>query len=294
MIGSLGHYKVLDKIGAGALGELYRARDTRVGRTIALRIIAPAIADSPERLEAFLRDARASAAVSHPNIAAVYEVAREGDTHYLACEFVAGQTLKSLISGRPLNPRRAIDLTVQVADAIADAYANELVHGDLRAEAIIVNAKGNAKLLDFGLAKWTADIRQKGDDGQPGNAEESGADHQADIAALGVMLHEMLTGAPPSAGAAPSDIDAHLPKELDAIVAKTQSVYVNERYQASATLAAELRSVAAILDVRAQAASEVALAPSREERRRKAIVWMVVIAMLGALAWLVWTVSKMR
>src|SRR4051812_23823665 len=161
MVESLGHYKVLDKIGAGSLGELYRARDTRVGRTVALRVLAPRVAGDPALLAEFLKDARASAAVSHPNIAALYEVADDGGVHYLACEFVQGQTLKSLIAGKPLNARRAIDLTVQLADALADGYANELVHGDLRAERIVVNAKGNAKLLDFGLAKWESAGRGK-------------------------------------------------------------------------------------------------------------------------------------
>src|SRR5579872_4367251 len=97
---SIGHYKILDWVGSGAMGELVRARDTRVGRTVALRIVSPAIADDPSTLAEFLKDARAAAAVSHPNIAALYEVGDDGGVHYLACEFVQGQKLKSLIAGR--------------------------------------------------------------------------------------------------------------------------------------------------------------------------------------------------
>ncbi|HEX4346100.1 MAG TPA: serine/threonine-protein kinase [Vicinamibacterales bacterium] len=280
---SVGHYKILDKLGSGAMGELYRARDTRVGRTVALRAVAPAIAGDPATLADFLRNARASATVSHPNIAAIYEVGEDDGLHYLAGEFVAGQKLKSLIAGRPLNPRRAIDLTVQMADALADGYANEIVDGSLSADTIIINPKGNAKLLDFGLARWRA-----GGKGRPA------ADHQSDIAALGAVLHEMLTGTAPQHGLPPSELDSQLPRELDAIVHRTQSTYLNEQYQVSATLAAELRSVAAILDVRATAANEVAAAPPRGARRRETFVWIAAVATIAAFAWLLWTVSRIK
>jgi serine/threonine-protein kinase len=283
MIDSLGHYKILDRIGSGAMGDLYRARDTRVGRTVALRVVAPSIAGDAARLDRFLADARASAAASHPNIAAIYEVADEGGVPYLACEFVQGQKLKGLVSGRALNPRRAIDLTIQIADALADADASGVAHGHLAADTVIVNAKGNAKLLDVGMAAWTS-----------AGAGTQAGDHQADIAALGLVLHEMLTGKTPKPGTSPSDIDAHLPRELDAIVKKTQPGSLDERYEASATLAAELRAVAAILDGRTNAAKEIARVPSKKgARRREAAVWLTAIAMTAILAWLVWTASRM-
>lgn len=264
------------------MGDLYRARDTRLGRTVALRVVAPAIAGDPATLADFLRDARASTTVSHPNIAALYEIGEDGGVHYLACEFVAGQKLKNLIAGRPLNPRRAIDLTLQIADALADGYANEIADGRLSAETIIINAKGNAKLLDFGLARWTSAGK-----GPPA------ADHQSDIAALGCVLHEMLTGKALREGIGPSELDSHLPKELDPIVRRTQRSSSGEQYQASATFAAELRSVAAILDVRVKAAAEVSVGPGRGAPRRRAFVWMAAIAAIAALAWLLWTVSRL-
>src|SRR5216684_4154230 len=125
MLDTLGHYKILDRIGEGGIGALYRARDTRLGRTVAVRVVSADISSDPDRLARFLDAARASAAVSHPNIAALYEVGEDGGSHYLACEFVTGQPLSRLIAGRALNPRRAIDLTMQVADALADAYASD-------------------------------------------------------------------------------------------------------------------------------------------------------------------------
>jgi serine/threonine-protein kinase len=284
MLDSIAHYKVLEKIGSGRMGELFRARDTRVGRTVALRMIAPSLAAEPSTLAEFLAEARASAAISHPNIAALYDVGEDGGRHFLASEFVQGQTLQSLVAGRALNPRRAIDLAVQIADALADGFANEIVDGRLSAETIIINAKGNAKLLDFGLARWTSADRGA-----------AAASHQADIAALGRVLYEMLTGRPPEEGsAAPSERDAHLPKELDAIVQRTQSALPEEQYEVSATFAAELRSVAAILDVRAKAASEAAVAPPKSARRREAFVWIAALGTLAAVAWLLWTVSRMN
>jgi serine/threonine protein kinase len=279
---SIGHYRILDRIGAGALGDLYKARDTRVGRTVALRVVAPAIAGDAALLDRFLGDARASAAVSHPNVAALYEVGEDDGIHYLACEFVSGQTLAGLISGQPLNPRRAIDLTVQIADALADAYSCEVVHGDLRPDTVVVNAKGNAKLLDFGLAHW-ADAAGGRDRGS----------HQRDIAALGLVLHEMLTGRPAEPGRRPGAIDKHLPRELDDIIRKTQSDS-DRQYEASATLAAELRAVAAILEVRAREASETVAPPQPGRSRRGAFVWVAAAIAAGALAWLVWTASSMR
>lgn len=282
MIESLGHYRVLDKIGAGGLGDLYRARDTRVGRTVALRVVSPAISGDSTALDRFLRDAKTAAAVSHPNIAALYEVAEENGTHYLACEYVPGQSLKTLISGRPLNPRRAIDLAIQIADALSDAYASDIVHGDLRAEGIVVNAKGNAKLLDFGLSAWSRRARPR-----------DAVDHQADIAALGTLLHEMITGALPAAGQT-SALGLRLPEELDAILQKARRVQAAEQYEAAAILAAELRTVYAQLDERAQASSALAPTAAKGTRARKTLVWLIVVALVGALGWLVWSVSRMR
>jgi serine/threonine protein kinase len=284
MLGTLGHYKILDPIGAGGIGELYRARDTRLGRTVAIRVVGAGIAGDPERLERFLRDARASAAVSHPNIAALYEIGDESGTHYLACDFVRGQTLRSLIAGRPINPRRAVDLATQVADALADAYAGGLVHGDIRPDTIVVTPSGNAKLPDFGLAAWTA--------GRAADVDRGG--HQRDIESLGAVLHEMLTGTPPSAGRRPSQDNARLPREFDPIVGKTLTTGSGEAYSSAATLAAELRSLAAILDVRSETANDVALAPPGGHRWRRAAAWLGALAVLGAIGWLVWTATGVR
>src|SRR5438128_9226789 len=122
MLENLAQYKILDRIGAGGIGEVYRARDTRLGRTVAVKVLASDVVGDPERRDRFLREARASASLSHPNIAALYEIGADQGQLFLAFEFVPGETLKKMIGGQPLNPRRAIDVAVQLADALAEAH----------------------------------------------------------------------------------------------------------------------------------------------------------------------------
>src|SRR5882724_736 len=179
MFETLGLYKILDRIGAGGLGEVYRARDTRLGRTVAIKVVSGAIAGDPDRRERLVRGARAATALSHPNIAALYEIGEDQDHLFLVFEYAPGETLKRTIAGRPLNPRRAIDLAVQIADALADAHAEGIVHRDIKPDTIIVTPKGNAKILDFGLATWTT-----------GGAEREHAAHAAttEATAVGTLL----------------------------------------------------------------------------------------------------------
>ena len=285
MFETLGHYKLLDRIGAGGMGEVYRARDTRLGRTVAIRVLIAEVAGDPDRRERFLADARASSALSHPNIAALYEIGEDQDQLFLVFEYVPGETLKNVIAGRPLNPRRAIDLAIQVADALADAHAEGVVHRDIQSDNIIVTPKGNAKILDFGLATWTTGGAERDYLGQaaatmaaaPGAAHGTVAylspeqalgeqvDQRTDIFSLGIVMFEMLTGTLPFTGSSstalalqivqaqaplPSAVNKSLPAEFDPIVGKAMSKSLEQRYESVATLAAELRSVGAILDVR--------------------------------------------
>lgn len=315
MFESLGHYRILDRIGAGGIGEVYRARDTRVGRTVAIKVLAPDIARDTERRARFLADARGTATLSHPNIATLYEVGEDQDVVYLVLEFVPGDTLKTIIGGRPLNPRRAIDCALQIADALAEAHSEAIIHGDLKPDNIIVTPKGNAKILDFGLAEWTKGGAARQRAGQAAGKPTTGMttvpymspeqalggpiDGATDVFSLGVILFEMLTGRLPfgtmisaarpsgpvqAESRAPSAINAAVPKEIDAIVTKALARSLDYRYGSAATFAAELRSVAAILDVRSGAAEPPTLAMSEPGRR---LGW-VMAAILTAIAGLVW------
>ena len=290
MIETLGQYKILELAGAGTLGEVYRARDNRVGRTVAITVVTDQIALNPGLREEFLRQARAVAALSHPNIVTLHEVGDDDDGGlYLIYEFVEGQTLKTIIAGRPLNPRRALDLAGQIAEALADAHAADLVHGAITADTIVVTPKGHAKIRDFGLATFSTVL--------PGAAEAAGTSvrapdraeaYLADLSALGVVLFEMLTGRAPVPGAGvPSAVNRSLPREIDPIVAK--ALGKSGGYEAAATLAAELRALGAILDVR-QDAHEAA-APARRSRPkpgRSHAVWIVLALTLAAAAATAW------
>ena len=279
---SVAHYNLLERVGEGGIGELYRARDTKVGRTVALKLVSKAIADDPERLKRLLRDARMMTVLSHPNIATLWDVGEADGQTYLAYEFAAGRSLLEESGGAPMNPRRALDLVVQIADGVADAHSAGIIHGDLRPDTIIVTAKGNAKVLDFGLAPWTnggmvrASAASDPDALPPESASVlaylspeqaigGAVDGRTDVFSIGTITYELLTGrnpfVAPTAAATlmnvmqgkftpASQLNPAVPAELDAILAHALTPDLSKRQQSAAALAAELRSVAAVLDVR--------------------------------------------
>jgi serine/threonine protein kinase len=272
---SIAHYRILERAGEGPLGEIFRARDTKLGRTVAIRVPPQSIQDNAAKRNAFLADARAAMALSHPAIAAVYEAGDDNGRVFLACEFVPGDPLDRMIAGHPLNPRRAIDIAAQVADALADAHASGNAHGNLTPAAVIVTPRGAAKVLDIGLARWTRADGRAGDDA-------------ADIRELRRMFFEMLTGRPPASdGVAPTSVNKSLPAEVDAVAIKD--------YELAVTFAADLRAVAAILEVRAEKADKArGSAIPGKSSKSSAGPWiaaaLAVAAALLAAAW--WWIRK--
>lgn len=286
MLESLGHYKILDRIGADGIGDIYRARDTRHGRTVAIKVLSPEIARNPDRREHLVADARAATALSHPNIAVLYEVGEEKDLTYLVCEYVPGEPLTTLVSNRSLNPRRSIDFATQLADALADAHAEGIVHRNLKSSTVTVTPKEKVKILDFGLSAWL----KRGVASAPPPVED--ADFRTDIQGLGTILFEMLTGKqPPAASPRPSVANAAVPRELDAIVAKALSKSADGSYESAATLAAELRSVAAILDVRSGDKEPPTLAPVRAQPKPVS-TWIIAALVVAAIVGLVWFATR--
>jgi serine/threonine protein kinase len=327
MMTPLAHYNLLERIGEGGIGELFRARDTKVGRTVALKIVSPAIAADPVRLGRLIEDAQTSARLSHPNIATLWEVG-DADGHvYLAYEFASGRSLLEESGGAPMNPRRALDLAVQIADGVAEAHSHDILHGDLRPETIMVTEKGNAKILDFGLAPWTngAMLRAsaaKNPDGLPPQAAGvlgylspeqvlGGAiDPRTDVFSLGALTYYLVTGKNPFTAATASatvmnviqgkfppvsEVNPAAPAELDPILARALTPDLAHRQQSAVALAAELRSVAALLDVRTgDAAAPSALLPIDDSADRSA-AGLLVGALLTAAAAAVgvwWYLSK--
>ncbi|PWT86569.1 MAG: hypothetical protein C5B57_00810 [Blastocatellia bacterium] len=281
MLEALGHYRILDRIGAGRIGQLYRARDTRAGRTVSVRVVDSEIADDIARRKQFLEDASAAAALSHPNIAALYEIAEDAGRLFLVSEFVPGETLRNAIAGQALNLRRALDNTIQLADALAEAHAHPVLHLDIQPDTVRVTPKGHVKLLDFGLSSWTGSGTERrqlptrltaGLDTKSSAAaymspeQVSGGlvDERTDVYSLGVVLFEMLTGKQRFTGATANEIASQIlegqpvppsifnrmvPAELDAIVGRALAKNTDERYTLAALFAADLRAMVEKLDI---------------------------------------------
>jgi eukaryotic-like serine/threonine-protein kinase len=273
MLETLGHYRILELVGSTPLGEVCRARDTQVGRTVTITVVGDKILSDPSKRERFLRDARAAVALSHPNIVTLYAVGEEDGYLYVVHEFTQGQTLNTVIAGQPLNVRRAVDIASQVAEGLADGHAAEIVHGAITGDTIVVTPKGTAKVGDFGTGRWMA--------GRP----DDQCDARTDIAAVGTLLFQMLTGRAPAPGAAvPSAANRSLPREIDPIVAK--ALGRSGGYESAATLAAELRAVAATLDRRMD---EVAISTAAARRPNRASApWIAAALAIAGIAAALW------
>lgn len=276
---AIGHYHLLDRIGSGGVGDVFRARDTKVGRTVALKVVSPEIATDPARRARFLGDAQRLTDVTHPNIATVYEVGDDQGVVYLAVEFVPGEPLRRLIAGGGLNPRRAIEYAIQIADALAEAHSLGITHDDLTTTNIVITPKGSVKILELGLASWTRSGRARG--------------RQDDLFALGAVVFEMITGKPfdphLSAAARPTSVGREVPHELDPIVSRLLTTDRSAAYESPATVAADLRALAEALDCRPQSPAPLAMPTPR--RRDTALRWLILAAVALA-AGIVWMVTR--
>ncbi|MEO5894567.1 MAG: serine/threonine-protein kinase [Vicinamibacterales bacterium] len=319
------HYNLLESIGRGGLGEVFRARDTKVGRTVALKVLPATISRDMADLDLLLEDARRASALSHPSIATLFEVGTSGDAHYFACEFVAGAPLRNEIGGRPMNPRRALEVAIQIADGLSEAHAAAIVHGDVRPDTIAFTGKGGAKLLDTGLARGTRGgrLRRTITEAPEGLPAEAAAivsymspeqtlggqvDGRSDLFSLAIVLYEMLTGRNPFAAASvqdtlmnvislqpppPSSIKPDVTIELDRILARAFSKDILKRHESIAAFAAELRAIVSALDRRAgeNATSYVMPVDDRADRT-PAAVWLAGGAAVTVVAALVWWTLK--
>lgn len=213
MIGQLvGHYRILEQIGAGGMGEVFRARDERLGRDVALKLIRPASGDSPDHLRRFEQEARAAASLNHPNILAIYDVGFAGSTPYIVSELLQGKTLRKRLSEGPMPVQEASDYALQVAHGLTAAHERHIVHRDLKPENLFLTGDGRVKILDFGVAKLQ--IPAEGDRSveslttvtktgavigtvaymSPEQLRGKPVDHRSDIFSFGAILYEMLAG----------------------------------------------------------------------------------------------------
>ena len=316
---TIGQYELLNLLGTGGFGTVYRARDTRVGRTVAVRVLGEPSADAALRAR-FVAEATPFTQISHPNVASLFDVGEHHDFLYLVYEFVPGERLGELAAGRPLNLRRALDVCAQAADGLADAHSFGRCHGALTPSSIVITPKGRVKILDFGLSTWqpggpgrqtSVRIDQRGAALGPAAigymAPEQvlghAADHRADIFALGVILYQMLTGRQPFEGSNQSDtavkvtqhtppppgtLNSDVPAELDRVVAKAISKSVEERYDSAAQLAGELRAIATAVHQREadhDVAQIEATRPSGGSAGRTVLFVALLVAAIAAAGW---------
>ncbi len=208
----LGPYEILGALGAGGMGKVYRARDLKLGREVALKVLAPELASDSERLRRFEQEARAASALSHPNIVHIYDVGESEGTRYIAMELAEGSTLRRVLAAGPLPPERLLEIARQLADGVAKAHAAGIVHRDLKPENVMVSEEGLVKILDFGLAKistpaWAVDSEMATlartrhgmligtvEYMSPEQASGKSADSRSDQFSLGLILYEMATG----------------------------------------------------------------------------------------------------
>jgi len=298
------------------MGEVYRARDPRLGRDVAIKILPPHYLSDPERLERFQREARAAASTNHPNVVAIYDIGTSEGVPFIACELLTGVTLREVLTpGVPWPTRKALDVAQQIARGLAAAHAHGVVHRDLKPENIFLAADGVVKILDFGLARLketpaftTAEDATMGgtEPGRvlgtvgymaPEQVRGQPADHRADIFALGTIVHEMLAGCRAFTGESAADVmtailtkepaeivaAAHpVPRALARIVARCLDKRADARFQSASDLAFALESMTGTASSELHASTADAPTPARR-RRLIAISAVAAAAVVGAM-----------
>jgi Tol biopolymer transport system component len=307
----LGPYEILAPLGTGGMGEVYRARDTRLGREVAIKILGSRHAVNPARRDRFLQEARTTSALNHANIVALYDIGNENGADFLVMELVRGKTLDQLAGNRGLGITEALRYAIPIADALARAHSVGILHRDLKPSNIMVTEDGIPKILDFGLAQltepeslseadatWT--IQAAHEDGQiagtpgymsPEQAEGKKLDARSDIFSFGTVLYEMVTGRRPFRGDstastlaavlrhepdAPSKLAPNMPRELERIIQRCMRKDPNRRFHSMNDVKVELE------EVREESESGVkAAAPGAPRGRRR---WLWVGGTVAALA----------
>ena len=282
----IGHYQVLSRIGRGGMGEVFLAQDTSLGRKVALKLLRSEFTHNEERLRRFRQEAQAASALNHPNILTIHEIGYEDPLHFMATEYVEGETLRQHIYRACMSLGQALDVAVQVASALAAAHQAGIIHRDIKPENVMLRTDGYVKVLDFGLAKLTEPktvdtgaptlLQVETEPGvvmgtvsymSPEQARGMDVDARTDIWSLGVMVYEMAAGRQPFEGETASDVMslilqkeplplAHslpeVPGELERIVRKALRKDKEERYQTIKDLLIDLRNLRKELELEAE------------------------------------------
>jgi serine/threonine-protein kinase len=289
-LGVVAHYNLLEQLEPSGPGDLYRARDTKAGRTVAVRLLPADFTSDPAAL---INQARGMTILSHPNVTTLFDVGEHEGRVYFAFEFQKGQSLRAEAAGRAMNVRRAVEIAIQIADAISDAHAAGFVHGGLSPESIVISAKGRAKIPAFELAAHGGfdhdgrDARLR-DYESPEEANGQPPDDRSDIYSVGAILYEMLTTRRPMlrGASAPSASNPKVPKEIDAVVLKALAPNPANRYQTAVGFAGELRASIAVLDQLGVAGEEEELAQTSSTSVGRVVLVAVVILAVVLVVWL--------
>lgn len=288
----LGNYEIISSLGKGGMGQVYLALDTRLGRKVALKLLPFSYANDADHVHRLEQEARAASALNHPNIVTIHEIGEADSVHFMATEFVDGDTLRQCITDRELSVRELVDIAVQVASALRAAHDAHIIHRDVKPENIMLRRDGVVKVLDFGLAKLTSQGLEKAESELTGQSivhTEAGTimgtaaymspeqacgefvDGRTDVWSFGVVLYEMITGHAPFAGETyravvdsilrndpqPLDDEAKVPVELRQIISKALTKNPSARYQSVAAMANDLKSFKEELEVRARLQREI-------------------------------------
>src|SRR5688500_8198337 len=278
----ISRYRIVSKIASGGMGEVYLAIDTRLNRNVALKILPAEVVNSRDRMQRFEQEAQAASALNHPNILTIYEIGADGDTHFIATEFIEGETLRRRLQMRRLEIGETLNIATQIAAALDAAHRSRIVHRDIKPENVMVREDGLVKVLDFGLAKSTESKGAEIDTEaatraqvntnpgmiigtvaymSPEQARGKPVDARTDVWSLGVVLYEMASGHSPFVGETVSDtiaaiiksepplLDDNTPGELQRIVRKTLQKNTDERYQTVKDLLIDLKNLKSELEL---------------------------------------------
>ena len=313
----LGRYEIRSKLGAGGMGEVYRARDERLNREVAIKVLPISFSADKDRLARFEQEAQAASAINHPNILVVYDVGANDGAPYVVSELLEGETLRGRISGSPLAQRRAIDYALQIAHGLAAAHEKGIVHRDLKPDNIFITNDGRVKILDFGLAKLTqldadqaqTEIPTRRVDTDPGvvmgtvgyispeQLKGRPVDHRADIFSFGAILYEMLSGRRAFHGESAAEMMSAILKEdppdlsdtnkavspsLERLVNRCLEKNPESRFHSASDLAFALEAISGSAPVSSQTLTAMTASPARE-RIRTQLPWILTAVLALAL-----------
>jgi len=322
---SLGPYEILSPLGAGGMGEVYRARDTRLGREVAIKVLPDALDAAPQRVTRFEREARSASALNHPNIVTIYEIGACGSVHYIAMELVKGEPLRAILLEGPLPVRRILQVGIQIVEGLAKAHAAGIVHRDLKPENVMVTEEDHVKILDFGLAKLTHPNSSGDGPPQALTATREGAvvgtvgymspeqatgasvDYRSDQFSFGSILYEMATGSPAfQRASAPQTLAAVIQDEPEPIATRNPGIpaplrwtvqrclakEARNRYASTEDLARELVTIRDNLSEATGSPGVLPAAPAPAPRRRLRLAAAISAAILVALAVAGWSLRQ--